>query len=251
MDELGDDLSRSRLTESFALVFRGMYLAMEGAFDEARRLIGLGREIAEGIGQSFGVAATDEELGTLEMWAGDPVAAERAFRRNYEHLDRLGDEGHKSTAAANLARALVDLGRHDEAERYTAIARDVAAEDDLASQVLGRTAQALVLAARGRSAEVDDMAREGVGLYLEARSEAPNFVGEAWMDLAKVLRMAGKSAGSAEAAREALALFERKGNRPASASTRAFIEGARRPTLRPGNVHGSTGAVRCPRERPR
>jgi hypothetical protein len=44
------------------------------------------------------------------------------------------------------------------------------------------------------------------------------------MDLAQVLRMAGKSAEAEQAAREALALFERKGNRPSSSAARAFIE---------------------------
>jgi len=223
IEELRGDLARSRTSGSFALTAEGVYLAMEGVFDEGRRLIGLGSEIAEGLGLSFWVAAAQELLGNLEEWAGDPVAAERAFRSNYEQLDRLADEGHKSTAAANLAHALSELGRQDEAERYAEIAREIAAEDDLASQVIGRTAQALVLAARGRASDAEDLAREGVGLFVEARSEAPNFVAAAWMDLARVLRAAAKPVDAAEAAREALALYERKGNIPASASTRAFI----------------------------
>jgi Flp pilus assembly protein TadD len=49
--------------------------------------------------------------------------------------------------------------------------------------------------------------------------------GDAWMDLAKVLRIAGKPAEAEQAARKALALFVRKGNRPSSAATRAFIDG--------------------------
>jgi tetratricopeptide (TPR) repeat protein len=223
LDELNDDLARSRRTESVALVVRGTYRAMDGAIDEGRRLLLLGWEISDSLGLSLAVAAHEEVLGELETWAGDMDAAERALRSCYERLDRLGDEGHKSTAAASLARALFALGRHDEAERYASIAREIAAEDDVMSQVYGRTAQALVLAASGSFTEAEDIARGGVGLFLAAGSEAPNIVGEAWMDLAKVLRMAGKGLQADEAAREALALFERKGNRPASASTRAFI----------------------------
>jgi tetratricopeptide (TPR) repeat protein len=195
---------------------------MDGGFDEARRLVEIGRDIAEGLGLSFAVAATDEELGTLETWAGDTAAAERAQRKNYERLDGLGDEGHKSTAAGILARSLCDLGRLDEAETYAEIALRVAAEDDLASQTTGRSVRALVLAARGEFADAEPLAREAVDLYAEA--EAPNFQADTWMDLAKVLRMAGKLDEAAGAAREALALYELKGNRPASASTRAFIE---------------------------
>ena len=222
LDELSGDLAMSRASESFGLVVRGMYRAMDGELDEARRLIGIGRDMSEGLGLSFEVAAADEELGALETWAGDAVAAEREFRKNYERLDRLGDEGHKSTAAANLARSLCELARFDEAETYAEIAMRVAAEDDLASQTTGRSARARVLAARGEFADAERLAREAVDLYAEA--EAPNFQADTWMDLAKVLRMAGKLDEAAGAAHEALALYERKGNRPASASTRVFID---------------------------
>ena len=171
------------------------------------------------------MAANHERLGHLELYAGDAAAAERAFRENYDILDELGDEGHKSTAAAGLALALCALERFDEAEVYAEIAVRVAAEDDLASQARGRSAQALVLAARGEFVEAERLAREAVELYADAEAEAPNFQGDAWMDLAKVL--AGGRASSpeaAEAAREALALYQRKGNVPAAASTIAFID---------------------------
>jgi len=58
----------------------------------------------------------------------------------------------------------------------------------------------------------------------DAGAESPNFQGDAWMDLARVLRMAGKPAEAEQAAREALALYERKGNRPSSAATRMFLQ---------------------------
>lgn len=54
-------------------------------------------------------------------------------------------------------------------------------------------------------------------------AEDPNGQGSVRMDLAQVLRMAGKSVDAEHAAREALAFFERKGNRSSSGATRAFI----------------------------
>jgi class 3 adenylate cyclase/tetratricopeptide (TPR) repeat protein len=222
METLIGDAPTSRLLESFAFAVRGFYVEMEGSLDEARRLIGLADDVAEAVGARFAAAAHAEQRGNLELSAGDAEAAERAFRRNYEILDEMGDEGHKSTAAAGLARALYGLGRYDEAERYAEIALSVAAEDDLASQTGGRSAQALVLAARGQLAEAELLAREAVRLYAEA--EAPNLQGDVLMDLAQVLRIAGKRVEAAQAAGEALALYERKGNRPSSQSTRAFID---------------------------
>jgi tetratricopeptide (TPR) repeat protein len=195
---------------------------LEGSLDEARRLIALGDEVAESIGARFLLSAHAELLGGLELSAGEAEAAERAFRRNYENLEALGDEGHLSYAAGSLARALFELGRLEEAERYAETGLRLAAEDDLASQTMARSAQALVLAARGELAEAESLAREVVGLFADA--QCPTFQGNAWLDLARVLRVVGKPPEAKEAAVEALAFYERKENRPASESARAFID---------------------------
>jgi class 3 adenylate cyclase/tetratricopeptide (TPR) repeat protein len=222
LEELGAELSRSRQMEAIGSVVRAVYLGFQGSLAEARRLVTLAVEVAEGLGLRFDIAAAMDQLGTIELYNGDAVAAERALRRNYEILDALGDEGHKSTSAASLARVLCELGRFDEAEEYAEIGIRIAAEDDLASQTVGRSARALVLAARGALAEAERVAREAVELFENA--ESPTFQADRWIDLAKVLRTAGKVDEASRAAREALALYERKGNRPASASTRALID---------------------------
>jgi len=222
LDELAPDASTSRNAELASLMARAVFRGMQGAFDEARTIFDQVAETAETLGLHFMVAAHQEERGDLELRAGRPEAAERAFRVNYEDLDRSRDEGHKSTAAGNLARALCSLGRFDEAEGYARIAREAAAQDDLISQVLGRCAQAKVLAARGDLAQAEALAREAVELFSQA--ESPNSQGDAWMDLAEVLRVTGKLAEAADAAREALGYYERKGNVPSIASTRAFLE---------------------------
>ena len=133
LEELRDDLSDSRMHESVVLSVRALYAAMQGSFDEARRLMVLARDVAEAIGAGFAIAAHAEQLGHIEVYAGDVEAAERAFRFNYERLEGMGDEGHQSTGAALLGRALCDLGRFDEAERYVQIALRMGAEDDLAT----------------------------------------------------------------------------------------------------------------------
>jgi tetratricopeptide (TPR) repeat protein len=222
LDELRDDLAGSRLNEAVGVSVRAFYFAMQGAFEEARRLIALANEVAEATGAAFLLAAHAEQLGHIELYAGDAEAAERAFRRNYETLDGMGDEGHQSTGAAMLARALWDLGRFDEAERFVEIALRIGAEDDLATQVPARSTQALVHASRDEYIEAEHLAREAVALFADAGS--PNFQGDAWMDLGQVLRMAGRVGEAREAAGEALSYYQRKGNRPASGTARAFID---------------------------
>jgi class 3 adenylate cyclase/tetratricopeptide (TPR) repeat protein len=222
IDELAEDAALSRHLEEFALVARAYFVGMRGDFDESRRLLRQADEIATSLGLRFDVGANREQLGCLERYAGKPEASERAFRENYAILDELGDEGHKSTGAANLALALCALGRFDEAEPFAEEAIRIAAEDDTASQAAGRSARALVLASRGEFVEAERLAREAVELY--SKAEAPNFQADVWLDLARVLQTAGKRSEAEQAGRKALALYERKGNQPAAALTRDFIE---------------------------
>jgi len=222
LDDLATDLARSRQMQAFALVFRGYHRGMQGAFSDARLMYGEAIAMSEALGLRFDLSAHNEELGHLEYYAGDPVASERAFRKNYDILDEAGDEGHKSTAAASLALALCDLERYDEAETYAEMAVRIGAEDDLATQSPGRSARARVLAARGEFDEAERLAREAVELFADA--ETPNFHGDAWMHLAKVLRLAGKPDDAERAAREAFALYEGKGNEPGAALAQAFVD---------------------------
>jgi len=195
---------------------------MTGDLDTARRLSDEAIALAGRMGVGFFVAASCEFRGDFELQAGDAAAAEQAYRRQYETLDTAGDEGHKSTAAADLARALYQLDRLDEAETFARMALEIAAEDDLVSQASGRCARALVHAARGEHDDAIRSAREAVAIFGDTQS--PVFHGNIWMTLAEVLRAAGQNDEAAGAARTALGFFERKGNELAIASTKAFLD---------------------------
>jgi tetratricopeptide (TPR) repeat protein len=222
LDELVDDLARTRPLEAAANAVRGSFEAMEGSFDEARRLTTLAVEVSESLGMRVFIAVYEAFRGGVEHRAGNPIAAERGYRRSYEILDETGQEGFKSTAAAELAHALCALGRFDEADGYAAIARSVASVDDLASQVFGRSAQAMVLAARSEFHVAEQLAREAVQMLEDA--ENPNAQGDVRMDLARVLWMAGRPTEAEHAAREALEFYERKGDRTSADATRVFID---------------------------
>jgi hypothetical protein len=79
-----------------------------------------------------------------------------------------------------------------------------------------------VLAARGALADAEELARQAVAMFAEA--ESPASYGDLWMTLARILRSAGKKEEAKSTAQKALALYELKGNQPASASARAFIQ---------------------------
>ncbi len=216
------ELGREGAIGHVALVQEACFDALTGDFVRARERIRESEAVAERFGSAMWASASYEFGGEIEMMAGDVEAAERSFRAEYEIHRRMGDEGHGSTSAAYLAFALGRLGRFDEAEEFATIARATGADDDLATQTSARSAQALVRSARGEHDEARRLAREAVDLYADAQS--PWFHGNALITLAEVARAAGLPEEAAEAARGALAEYERKGNEPGSASARALID---------------------------
>jgi tetratricopeptide (TPR) repeat protein len=204
------------------MIQEGCFDAMSGEFDRAKRWIHESEAAALRLGSELWVSACYEFGGHVEGMTGDHVAAESSYRKEYELHRRTGDEGHGSTAAAFLALALAHLGRTDEAEELATVARTIGAEDDLATQASARSAQALVRSARGEHDEARRLAGEAVDLYGSAQS--PWFHGNALMMLAEVARAAGMREEAADAARTALAAYERKGHEPGVASARALLD---------------------------
>jgi tetratricopeptide (TPR) repeat protein len=194
---------------------------MTGDFAQAREGIREAEALAERFGSALWASAIYEFGGHIEEMAGDLEAAARSFREEYELHRRMGDEGHGSTSAAYLAVLLCRLGRFDEAEELATIALATGADDDLATQASARSAQALVRSARGEFKEARRLAREAVDLYAGAQS--PWFHGDTLMVLSDVSRAAGLREDAVEAARAALAAYERKGHEPGMASARALI----------------------------
>ena len=155
------------------------------------------------------------------MLAGDPAAAERALRRTYEGLERLGEQGFLSTTAAELAQTIYAQGRYDEAEHYASISEEAGASDDIATQLPIRGIRAKVAARRGRFEEAVTQARAAVDLA--GTTDALGLRAEASMDLAEVLRLAGRTAEAVKALDEAARLFDAKGNVVSAGRARALI----------------------------
>jgi tetratricopeptide (TPR) repeat protein len=197
--------------------------AMQGDFESARDEYRRARVMLEELGWTFIAALGSMVSGPIEMLAGDPVAAEAELRRDYETLDRLGDRNYISTVAGYLAEALYLQGRFDESRAFTAFSADVAAPDDLATQVLWRGVSAKLLAQQGRHDEAERAAREAVELTRHA--DSPIDQANALMDFGGALRMAGKHEEAALAGAEALGLYEQKGNLVQAATARAFLAG--------------------------
>jgi class 3 adenylate cyclase/tetratricopeptide (TPR) repeat protein len=203
------------------MIVGGAYRGMLGDPDSTRREIARADEICGPLRLTERMAQGATILGRVELWAGEPAAAERAFSRAYQLFDSEGDEAAKSTAAAWLARALCRNARFAEAEDFARIAREVGAEDDLTTQAYARAAEAMALSATSRHDHAVRLARVAIEMF--AHAQDPNSQAELRMDLAEVLRAAGDDAGSAKAAREAVRLYELKGNVLAATGVGSFL----------------------------
>ena len=217
---LGDVAGDRRATALTARA-RAHLLAMRGDFAGAREAYGRTRADLEELGWHFDAALVSLDSGPIEMLAGEPGAAEAELRRDYEALDRMGERNYISTTAALLAEALFRQERVDEAGAFAGISREIAAEDDVVTQVVWRSVSGKVLSRRGRHAEGEAMCREAVGL-IEVTDDLSTHAG-ARVDLAEALWMAGREAESRAELLRAVDLYDAKGNAVAGRRARALI----------------------------
>jgi tetratricopeptide (TPR) repeat protein len=214
--EVGDNL----LAVASALEPLAGLHAMEGRFDEARSLLETSDATFEELGLSLN-SAVSHHTAMVELLAGDPVAAERCLRKGFDVLERMGDRALLSTTAAFLGEALLAQERDDDAERFTRLSAELAAEDDLITQVMWRGVHATALARRGDLEEAERVAREAVALG--ERTDFLNHTAQALVVLGTVLGRRERSEAGQEALAAALALYEQKGNLVAAARVRSEL----------------------------
>ena len=170
--QIGEQLAGDRRMAVTVLRCRINLEAMAGRFAEARALAAEAAPSVAELGLELAGANVSFEAGHVELYAGDPVAAERVMRPGLELLERIGNHGHWVTAAMLMADALLAQDRAEEAEALADQAEAWAMKEDLDPQIGRRRIKARVLALRGEYEEAERLAREAVELgadtdYLE------------------------------------------------------------------------------------
>jgi hypothetical protein len=110
----------------------------------------------------------------------------------------------------------------DSALEYSRIAEAIGDPEDVDTQVPWRSARAKVLASRGASDEARMLAMDAV--RLAANTKLIRMHAEALVDLAEVHEIIGDIESSGPPLREALRLFELKGDLVSSEAIRARLE---------------------------
>ncbi|WP_326634873.1 tetratricopeptide repeat protein [Nonomuraea fuscirosea] len=149
---------------------------------------------------------------------------------------RLGDPVEESRAYRNLAFALADLGRFDDAHHNLDAALH-RARDDLAGQAWTHYHRDIVYALQGRQADALDAARRAHDLFERLDHQAGRAI--ALTDLGFHHGRLGHHARALELCEQALLLHQRLGNRPHEAHTWSCLADTR---LQLGDP---AGAVPC------
>jgi class 3 adenylate cyclase len=198
--------------------------AMLQRFDRADTLLARADAIREElVGKLWKVGRVDFGAWTY-LLAGRPVEAERVLRPAYDALHRIGDKGGAlSIHAAMLASAVFAIGgRDEEAARLSEIAEAAAADsEDVAAQSEWRIARATALARNGSTAEAERLAREAT--TLAAATDCALVQTSTLLTLAHVRRLASRPVEARQAALDALAVAERKGDLASSSLARTLL----------------------------
>jgi class 3 adenylate cyclase/tetratricopeptide (TPR) repeat protein len=193
------------------VAFRSIALAMTGEVADARALMSAGISALAERGSTLIMA---EQLALaaveLELIAGDPTKAVEYGLEGCRRLEELGERAWLSTAAAELAEALYQLDRLDEAQYWAERSAELGASDDVATQTLWRQVKGKLLARRGDLEAGEQLVREAVALA--EPTDHLDFQGGAYRDLAEVLQIRGNTDEVRGALEQALTRYQRKGN---------------------------------------
>jgi class 3 adenylate cyclase len=192
---------------------------MRGRFDAARTRVAQARAILTEFGLMYFLAHSRDVAALVETLAGNPVGAEAELRASYEELRKMGEKTFLAENAAQLAQALYTQGRYDEAHRSAQASEE--ASSGRAQKAYWGPVRAKLLAREGDAKTAEALARESVAIW----AERDNLLwhGNALIDMAEVLRLAGRAPEAMPVVEQAVELFERKGIIPALEAARALL----------------------------
>jgi DNA-binding SARP family transcriptional activator len=207
---LGEHIG-DRASEACVLVWMAGLLAMRGRFDDARSAHARAKTVHKELGQTVAADVTCGLIeAEIEMLAGQPAIAAEALRRACEVCQRLGERGLLASRSAELAEALFSQGLLEEASTWARISESNAAEADWSAMAASRSVMAKLRAQEGDSEEAEALALGAVDLIDE--TDSLNQRAQTLLNLAEVLRTAGRPDDAAAAAAGAIDLYGRKGN---------------------------------------
>jgi len=212
---------RDRQVQGLIMCKLAQLRAMNGDFENARSTYYRARSMLNDLGHSVRAAQSSCDLASIELLAGEPAAAERVLRLDYEALVRMGATYFVSSMAGIMARAVRAQGRDQEALEFTRTAEATAADEDVDAQVLWRCIRAPILARAGKTAEAQLLAQ--AALERARMTQMPGLHGLALVEFATVLHLAGRVDEACPAVGEAIAIYSEKGDVVSTARSKDLL----------------------------
>ena len=204
-EQLREQVLSSPLALASTLNPLALLHAMKGELETAERLLeDAGAILRERDGLTSGVSHL---AASVRLLSGRPELAEASLRAS---LPLTSEGSALATTTALLAQAVFAQGRYGEAAELCETANRHAAPGDTVTQAIWRGVRAKVLALEGGCGKAEALAREAV--RLAEPTDLLSCRGDAWLDLAGVLRACGRGEEADRATLEALELYDRKGN---------------------------------------
>jgi DNA-binding SARP family transcriptional activator len=211
LETLTAEDSGDRVAEANLAMWLGPLEAMRANFDVARAHLDRARATFRDLGLVAAVVDNcGRASGAIELLAGSPEAAERSLRDACASVQERHETPVLATRAAELAAPLYEQGRYEEAAEWVRLARESAGDDDLDAALTRQPIEAKLLARLGDPQAAERLASATV--RLAERTDALNRHAEALLALAEALDLAGSEDEAREYVKQALALYERKGN---------------------------------------
>jgi tetratricopeptide (TPR) repeat protein len=221
LEDLMSGFEGDPASEANLLMWLGGLRAMLGSSDDARSRIELAKQRYLQLGLSSAANGECERmLGLVAMLAGDPEAAVEHFAKSCAVLAELGQAQVLATRAGELAHALLEAERYDEAEDWTRGASAAAGDDDLDAALAWQPAAARLEARRGAVADAEQRIR---GLLSRTPADALEGRARTLLALAEILHVGGRHDEAADAFSAAIELYNAKGNVAAVGAARPLI----------------------------
>jgi tetratricopeptide (TPR) repeat protein len=200
----------SRYARAFGDVLDALSIAMMGDVDRGRTQWREARGVIMELGDETHAAAASMQGGYIELLATEFETARALLADGDETLERLGEEGYRSTVLCLLADAQQGLGRTADAIATTQRAERLSFPDDFETNTGWRAARARSFADVGEYEDAERISRAAIDVVAE--TDAIESQGRSWSSLGYVLASAGRTGAALEAYGQAFDRFTTKGN---------------------------------------
>ncbi len=200
---------------------RGWLALAEGEFQRARACVQRAIDSYMEMGAPTLAGASYQDLGEIEVVAGDPDAAVTVFERGDRLLEDLNEQVYRSTVLSMLACANALRGDRERAIAAVDLAEQLSAVEDVLNYIYTHRTRSILALADGDVDAAERWARSALDFAYQSDLYACR--GEANLQLSHVMAERGQAAAAADAARAALDIYHRKGDRPRAEQAQAWL----------------------------